>query len=79
MRYPAGQASRLGEPSGVVATGAFLDANQSAQLRELRSAHLRILTSYDWVDRENEIARIPIQRAIDLILEEELPARSPPQ
>jgi hypothetical protein len=34
------------------------------------------LTSYGWIDRSNGIVRIPIDRAMDLILQRGLPART---
>lgn len=47
---------------------------QSKQLQELRAEHRRILNSYGWVDEQAGIARVPIDRAIELVAEE-LPAR----
>jgi hypothetical protein len=38
-----------------------------------------ILNSYAWVDRSQGIVRIPIDRAMDLIVESGLPARPPAQ
>lgn len=45
------------------------------ELRNLRAAEDAVLSSYDWVDRANGIVRIPIERAIDLLVERGLPAR----
>jgi hypothetical protein len=36
-------------------------------LEELRAAEDEILTGYGWVDREQGIVRIPIERAMDLL------------
>lgn len=44
--------------------------DQAKQRRELRAEHRRILTSYGWVDQEAGIARIPIDRAIELVANE---------
>lgn len=41
-------------------------ANQWQTLRATQEAQLN---SYDWVDREQGIARIPIERAMDLLAE----------
>lgn len=47
-----------------------LDPAQSSQLQELRTEHRRILNSYEWIDKESGIARIPIDRAMELVTEE---------
>lgn len=43
-------------------------------LRKLRAEEDAVLSSYAWVDRANGIVRIPIERAIDLLVERGLPA-----
>lgn len=52
-----------------------LQMNPTVELREMRKEDARRLASYGWVDREEGIAHLPIERAMDLILEEGLPAR----
>jgi len=52
-----------------------LDPFQSQHLRQLRAEQQRILTSYEWIDREAGIARIPIARAMEM-LHHQLPARN---
>jgi hypothetical protein len=47
------------------------------QLREVRAAEDQILNSTGWVDRQAGVAHIPIDRAIDLLEQQGLPARSP--
>jgi hypothetical protein len=47
-----------------------------AQLRDLHAAEDAILTSTGWIDRDAGIARIPINRALDLAAQRGLPARS---
>ncbi|MFL6554416.1 MAG: hypothetical protein ACJ8LV_13760, partial [Chthoniobacterales bacterium] len=44
-----------------------------ASLTELRAAEDADLNSYGWVDRTGGIARIPIDRAMQLLLERGLP------
>ena len=39
-------------------------------LREQHEAEARVLTEYDWQDRGKEIVRLPIQRAVELTLQE---------
>ena len=48
----------------------------SAQLRDFRAAEDTILKGTAWVDRQAGTARIPIDRAIDMLAEHPLPARS---
>lgn len=44
-------------------------------LRTLRATEEAALTTYGWVDRPNGIVHIPIDRAMDLILQRGLPTR----
>ena len=46
-------------------------------LREFRQAEESYLTSYGWVDREGGVARIPVDRAMDLLVESGLPPVPP--
>ncbi len=48
-----------------------LDPDQPAQLAELRQYEERMLTDYQWIDEQNEVARIPIDRAMDIVLRED--------
>lgn len=43
--------------------------NQQLQLQRQTTEKLQILTSYGWVDEAEGIARIPIERAMDLVAE----------
>jgi len=45
-----------------------------ARLRAREEAHL---TSYGWIDQSTGVGRIPIDRAIDLMVEQGLPAGGP--
>ena len=51
------------------------EVNSGQALKQLRATEDAILTSYGWVDRQKGIVRIPIDRAIDLVLQRGLPAR----
>ena len=62
-------------PYDGMAKGPQLDPDQPRQLSRLRNAHQRILSSYDWIDEQEGIARIPIDRAMQSLAEEQLPAR----
>lgn len=50
-------------------------------LKAIRAAEEQVLTSYGWVDQPKGVVRIPIARAMDLLVERGLPARAeaPPQ
>jgi hypothetical protein len=52
---------------------AALQANPASNLQVLRARENAILNSYGWVDKQAGIARIPIDRAIDLLAQEGLP------
>ncbi|HXF06900.1 MAG TPA: hypothetical protein VNM72_16020 [Blastocatellia bacterium] len=56
-----------------------LQVAPTADLQKLRATEEELLTTYGWVDRERGIVRIPIERAMDLMLERglSLPSRSP--
>jgi hypothetical protein len=53
-----------------------LQINPHDDLMALRAREDAELTTYGWVNRSNGIVRIPIQRAMDLLLERGLPVRS---
>jgi hypothetical protein len=46
------------------------------ELKAMRAEEDAMLKSYDWVDREKGIVRIPIQRAIDILAQRGLPSRA---
>jgi hypothetical protein len=56
--------------------------NQARQMAELSRRHRRLLTRYEWADSERKIARIPIDRAMELLAENRLNvewSRDPPE
>lgn len=48
-----------------------LQTAPSAELRRMREHEEAVLSSYGWVDRDRGVARIPIERAMDLLVERE--------
>ena len=52
-----------------------LQADPVLDLKKLRADEERILRSYGWVDRANGVVRIPVEHAIDLIVEKGLPLK----
>lgn len=54
-----------------------LQSEPFGDLHELRSSEDHILTTYGWVDEAGGLARIPIDRAIDLVVEHGIPQSEP--
>jgi len=54
-----------------------LQADPTADMVELRRKEAELLASYAWIDKQQGIVRIPIDRAIDLLLERGLPVPRP--
>jgi hypothetical protein len=50
--------------------GPLLQVDPAAELEELRRQEQRVLDGYDWVDRSAGIARVPVERALELVLAE---------
>ena len=55
-----------------------LQAAPLADYQAHRAREEQLLTSYGWVDRPREVARIPIDRAIELLVERGEPRVQPP-
>jgi hypothetical protein len=73
---------RLQTPASTLATRTLppeprLQVDAPRDLRTLRAAEEETLTTYGWVSREAGVARIPIARAMELILERGLPKTTP--
>ena len=54
-----------------------LQVSPPRDMNEFREQEDRIVTSYGWVDERAGIARIPIDRAIEVVLEKGLPVPPP--
>jgi hypothetical protein len=52
-----------------------LQVQPAVDLNQVRQSQEELLHSYGWVDRANGKVRIPIARAMDLIVERKLPTR----
>jgi len=55
-----------------------LQVAPTLDLDQMRAAEDKILGSYGWVDRQNGLVRIPIARAMDVLAQRGLPARTTP-
>jgi hypothetical protein len=53
-----------------------LEANPTAENQGDAAAERRVLESYGWIDRDAGIVRVPVERALELVLKEGLPARA---
>ncbi len=53
-----------------------LEETPAADLQEMRAAEQKIQTSYGWLDESAGIVRLPIDRAMDLVVERGLPSRA---
>ncbi|HFB52687.1 MAG TPA: hypothetical protein ENJ48_03230 [Anaerolineae bacterium] len=52
-----------------------LQSQPAADLQTMRAHEREMLTTYGWVDKDAGIGRIPIDRAMDLALEQGYPVR----
>lgn len=52
-----------------------LQTNPRQDLADLRAAEVTVLSGYSWVDRNNQIVRIPVADAMRLTLQRGLPSR----
>ena len=50
-----------------------LQAVPSLELGEYRQQQRKLLDEYQWIDRQQQVVRIPIERATELLLERGLP------
>jgi hypothetical protein len=69
QRYPMAAGIDRPRPTPMLQNQPFKD------LHSLREDEAARLGSYGWVDKEGGIARIPIERAMDVMLERGFPAR----
>lgn len=52
-----------------------LDVDAPSQLREMRAGEDAMLSSYGWADKDAGVVRIPIDRAMEILASQGLPAR----
>ncbi len=52
-----------------------LQTNPREDLREMRASEDALLATYGWVDKNAGVVRIPIEQAMQIVLERGLPAR----
>jgi hypothetical protein len=59
--------------------GPHLLVDQALDMNKLHASEESVLNSYDWVDRDHGIVRIPIDRAIELLAQRGIPTNSAEQ
>jgi hypothetical protein len=84
VHWKSRQAARDPRPSPLAEANAprlppepRLQAAPVADMEALRARETAVLTTYGWVDRPHGVGRIPIGRAIDLLVANGLPAPAP--
>ena len=76
--HPAlGSPSRIELNPSMLAPPPRLESEPLIHLARFRAAEEAKLNSYGWIDRDSGIVRIPIERAMDLIVQRGLPTRGP--
>jgi hypothetical protein len=75
--YRAGQAAApeptLMEAQRVLPPAPRLQVTTAVDIEQLRQREEQALTTYGWVDKNAGVVRIPVSRAIDLMVERGLP------
>lgn len=56
-----------------------LQTTPEQDLRILRALEDSLLHSYGWVDERARVARLPVERAMELLLQQGVPTRVPPR
>ncbi|MBI3211017.1 MAG: hypothetical protein HYZ37_19195 [Candidatus Solibacter usitatus] len=54
-----------------------LQASPAKDLASFKEQQAHRLESFSWADKENEIAAIPVDKAMDMVLKQGLPVRDP--
>jgi hypothetical protein len=79
--YFFGKEQKLGPPATPFENARMLpplprlQVDPKMELKEYRDSQREILNSYGWVDRAGGVVRIPVDRAIELVLARGLPVR----
>ena len=53
-----------------------IQANPAVDMQSYSQSQQNLLNTYGWVDRQNGIVRLPVDRAMELLLERGLPTRA---
>jgi hypothetical protein len=55
-----------------------LQVTPASDLDQLRAEEDLRLNTFDWVDKEQGVVRIPVQTAMEVVVKQGLPAQLPP-
>jgi hypothetical protein len=72
--YSTEEATRLSRP--VVPPEPRIEVAPWEQYQQLRVQEDHVLNSYAWIDKQNGVVRVPIDRAIDLLATKGLPSHN---
>ena len=72
---PAGRSQVVANEPAKAFPQPQLQEDEVLDLKAIRAAEDRVLNSYAWIDPEANVVRIPIGRAMDLLVERGLPSR----
>ena len=53
-----------------------LEARPQAENADSEQLERKVLQSFEWIDRDAGVVRIPVERALEIVLQEGLPARA---
>lgn len=76
--YPVSSESHTPEVTTEQAPAPLLQPSPQEDLEQMRQRTRDILNSYGWMDREAGVVRIPIERAMDLMIQRGFPVRTQP-
>jgi hypothetical protein len=60
----------LPQKAGPIAEGTLSPEERAARLADLRAKEKAALTTYAWIDQQGGVVRLPIDRAIELTIQE---------
>lgn len=76
--WPDMGTSQIATPGRMGVAAPQLQTSPAADLIRVRGHEDRMLDGYGWVDREAGVARIPVERAMELLVQRGLPVRTKP-
>ena len=76
--WPDVGASAIAAPGRMGVSAPQLQTTPAADLQRIRTHEDRILNSYAWSDRQTGVVRIPVERAMELLVQRGLPVRTKP-
>ncbi len=62
--------ARMTQPLPIASTSATTAAERAATLADLRAKENAAATSYGWIDEQKGIVRLPIDRAVELTIQD---------